>query len=729
MMEPQRGLRTRCRLPQTPDSKCDLQPPLSMTLQSGVRCGMLDFEMRRNVDMRRLFRSCQRHGWAVVMLVLLTAACARLPLALPPPDPIVEHGVTVRGVVAQLLLEPGRQGQPWRGLVLQGGPAAGLGPEYATGGIFIGMHTNPWLPSAQGPVWPAVGDELVIRGRPHVLSGRPALIEPTLILRLGQGIPPETVVPVLDVNPPADARDADAYWAAHHGRRGRVPAGALVQGYHLNDYGPLISAVTVIRDDLPWLADREGYARRVFRDAHPLDDQPGPQAVNGNGFRILLGDGGLKFQADDPDATLPPVRTFDRLMAPLEGVLLRSGARTWLHVDAPPVFAGGLEPDLNQPPPYAATPAHLRVAVYNIENLYDHRDDPFDPRDDVERDARGNPLPEGRRQNYVPATEAAYRGRLQGLATQIVRDLESPDVILLQEVEDQDIGTMTPEGLRVGTVDNRDGRPDVLQELAAEILRRGGPAYEAVADRAAADDRGIICAYLYRPDRLRPVTPEADHPVLSGEPRIGFDGAVLGYRYAPSNPRAINAWTTALGLVAPRAPQVFALEAQPGSGLVVPGSGRLYLINNHFKSRPQDFVAERRAQAALSAALAEALLRRDPGCAVIVGGDLNTFPRPDEPTPESPTDQLGALYEAGLVNLHDRQLADYPEGAYTYIFEGQAQTLDHVMVSPALDAALADVRVLHLNADYPPDPLRPDRRCSDHDPVVATFLAPVAVPE
>jgi uncharacterized protein len=57
-----------------------------------------------------------------------------------------------------------------------------------------------------------------------------------------------------------------------------------------------------------------------------------------------------------------------------------------------------------------------------------------------------------------------------------------------------------------------------------------------------------------------------------------------------------------------------------------------------------------------------------------------------------------------------------------YVFEGQAQTLDHQFVSRQLERDLEQVRVAHINADWPAD-FGGDgaRGASDHDPVVSRF--------
>lgn len=111
---------------------------------------------------------------------------------------------------------------------------------------------------------------------------------------------------------------------------------------------------------------------------------------------------------------------------------------------------------------------------------------------------------------------------------------------------------------------------------------------------------------------------------------------------------------------------------------------------------------------------------------MVYGGDLNVFPRPDDPiataADPTPSDQLGPLYEAGMRNLWDDLLADAPSSAYSYSFEGQAQTLDHLFVNGALHRDLVQMRAAHVNADWPADHAADGSRgSSDHDPQVARF--------
>jgi uncharacterized protein len=135
-----------------------------------------------------------------------------------------------------------------------------------------------------------------------------------------------------------------------------------------------------------------------------------------------------------------------------------------------------------------------------------------------------------------------------------------------------------------------------------------------------------------------------------------------------------------------------------------------------------------------ASALAVALHQAGPNARVVVGGDLNLYPRPDDPflPPAEPSDQLGPLYDGWLTHLWDRLVETAPASVYSHVYEGQAQTLDHLFVSPALLAGLVEVRAAHLNADWPkpepgdPPPAEnaPPRAASDHDPLVARFAFP-----
>jgi hypothetical protein len=311
-----------------------------------------------------------------------------------------------------------------------------------------------------------------------------------------------------------------------------------------------------------------------------------------------------------------------------------------------------------------------------------------------------------------------------------VNDLGGPDALLVQEVEDQDICA----ALICGGTNDADGMPDPLQDLAAAISAAGGPAYLAAYDRDGADDRGIVSAFLYRADRVQLLGPAGDDPILGPAPTVDYRGTPASYNTDAENPKVLNAVLppdvdrstgTDGNNVFTRPPQVGLFRFWRG-GVGAGVFQDLYLISNHFSSTPDARVGQRTEQSAYGAAIVTAIQAAYPDARVIFGGDLNVYPRPDDPFvpghPLHPSDQLGPLYEQGLTNLFDVLVAQNPSGAYSYVFQGQAQTLDQIFLSPSQGAELARVAMAHINSDWPADaPGDGGRGTSDHDPVVADF--------
>jgi predicted extracellular nuclease len=110
--------------------------------------------------------------------------------------------------------------------------------------------------------------------------------------------------------------------------------------------------------------------------------------------------------------------------------------------------------------------------------------------------------------------------------------------------------------------------------------------------------------------------------------------------------------------------------------------------------------AHRTEQAGTVSAFVRQILDADPGAGVIVLGDFNDFEN---------TQPLRALEEADLADL---VLRVPREQRYSYVYQGNSQVLDHVLVSEAL-ADNAEIDIVHVNADFPAA-----ERASDHDPII-----------
>ena len=272
------------------------------------------------------------------------------------------------------------------------------------------------------------------------------------------------------------------------------------------------------------------------------------------------------------------------------------------------------------------------------------------------------------------------------LGTQIVRNLRSPDIIALQEIQDEsgeaDDGATTATG--------------TLIALVHAIRAAGGPAY-AFFDIAPADGRpggapggNIRNAFLYNPDRLRLLSSRSLTPAVLAEAGV-------------------------------RDSLAFQMSRDPLEGLFQFRSGQIRVINNHLSSRfgstpvfgaVQPFVQagerERASQARALHDYAAHLLRVDPGLRLAMVGDMNTFEFSDE---------IAEVLAGAPSLLQSLWLLLPADDRYSYNYEGNSQVLDHVLVSHALRAG-AELDVVHLNADFP---ALPSATASDHDPLVSRF--------
>ena len=142
---------------------------------------------------------------------------------------------------------------------------------------------------------------------------------------------------------------------------------------------------------------------------------------------------------------------------------------------------------------------------------------------------------------------------------------------------------------------------------------------------------------------------------------------------------------------------------------------RLYAIANHFNSKGGDqpltgrfqpparsSEIQRHQQAMIEAGFVQQIRAIDPSANVVVLGDLNDFEF---------SETIHVLEAAGLADLYDTLPA---AERYSYVFEGNSQTLDHILVSgPLLNRSTLDV--VHVNAEFAD-------QASDHDPSVVRIV-------
>lgn len=369
--------------------------------------------------------------------------------------------------------------------------------------------------------------------------------------------------------------------------------------------------------------------------------------------------------ADDenfrPGGTTPPNDAGDSFAGPLVGVVDYSFSNFKLQLtQMPTVVSSGLARETTAVP----RDQELAVATYNVLNL-----------------------------SATPADAA----QTAALGEQIVNNLRSPDLIALQEMQDADGEADT------GTTD---GAP-VFQALIAAIQAAGGPTYEFRqidpennAD-GGAPGANIRVGFLFRTDRG-----------LSFIDRPGGDATTPTEVVAtPSGPQL----TLSPGRVDPQNEAWFLPEGtrKPLAGEFRFRGKKLFVIANHLKSKTQDdplfgrfqppqqvTVPQRVAQAEIVNDFVDEILEIDPNAYVIVLGDFNDFHF---------SDALEALKGGVLANL----METIPENdRYTFVFDGNGQTLDHILVSPQIAARSPDFDIVHVNIEFA-------EQVSDHDPSVA----------
>ena len=658
------------------------------------------------------------------------------------------QAVFIRGLVTQKFLARTAAGANQFGIFLQNTNSTADTDPNSSNGVFVFMGNFADIFRLYGGLSyiPAVGDEIVLRASVVEFFSLTELSSPRLVALTNTGLDPAIETPAEEAAPPDNLADAYRFWERREGMRFHLEADSHVIA--ARDVFPSTAdgEIWVIREDHPINDRANPYERLVYRDPHPLDDVgPAGSFDNGNGMRIMLSGHGLKALAADNTLLIAPARTYDTITNELTGSLYFAFSKYSIEVEQQPILVNGVDPALNAPPVVAVDGVEFATSDYNVENLYDRRDDPFDGCDFTGNLGCPGVVPPF---DYVPVSEAVYLAHLTDLAEQIAGPMHAPDLLMIQEAEDQDICTVTAGAMDCGLSNNRDGKPDTLQELALAILDAGGPTYDTAYDRDGADDRGIVSAFMFRVDTVELLPADADDPVLGDSPTVDYRGAALAYNTNVSNPKALNADlpddvdldTGFDGTnVFTRPPQVGHFRIwRDGIGTSV--FTDLYAISNHFSSTPDARVGQRTEQAAYNVAIVAAL--DEAGAErVITGGDFNVYPRPDDPfAPDQPygcnplpcstgpSDQLGPLYDAGLHNLWDTLVAEVPQSAYSYNFVGMVQTLDMQFATDSQFDDLVQVRAGHFNADFAADYDGDTARgASDHDPQVARWFTDVTI--
>ena len=282
--------------------------------------------------------------------------------------------VTVKGVVFEKTLQAiSNSSNTYKGFFLQNTAATRDADPNTSDGIFVFMSTSTTI----GSYTPAVGDEIILSGKVSEYYNMTELVAPFPVVSLIRtGVNIDSEIPPVVVNPPVAAADANRYWERLQGMRVQVPATSIVLGGR-SVFSPADAEVWLARSDSTVGQRIAPYTNRAFRDAHPLDDNYDAVNWDGNGYRILIGSLGIKNYWGDAQTLISPASTFDTLAQPATGGINYTFSKYRIEIDQPAVFSDGIDPAGNNPPAAIDRGTAYSIADYNLENVYDFRNNPF----------------------------------------------------------------------------------------------------------------------------------------------------------------------------------------------------------------------------------------------------------------------------------------------------------------------------------------------------------------
>ncbi|MFR0351838.1 endonuclease/exonuclease/phosphatase family protein [Streptomyces sediminimaris] len=369
--------------------------------------------------------------------------------------------------------------------------------------------------------------------------------------------------------------------------------------------------------------------------------------------------GRLQIQSLGASADFPVADVGDTLTGTTTGPMdyNQYGGYTLVANRIGPLVSGGLQRETTR----KQSRGELAVATYNVENL--------DPSD----------------------------GTFDQHAAAIVHNLRSPDIVSLEEIQDND-----------GAKDDGTVAADVtVNKLIDAIAAAGGPTYDwrsidPVDDQDGGQPGGNIRnVFLFNPHRVSFV----DRAGGDATTAVGVT-KVHGKAHLTASPGRIapadGAWTD---------------SRKPLAGEFVFRGRTVFVIGNHFASKGGDQAlhsryqpptrgseTQRHAQATLVNAFVKSILDVQKNADVVALGDMNDFEF-------SGTAKLlegdGALWSA-IKSLPKNE-------RYTYDYQGNEQVLDQILVSPSIRRGchLAYDSV-HINSEF-------HDQISDHDPQVLRF--------
>ncbi|MGK2859513.1 MAG: DUF7507 domain-containing protein, partial [Thermoanaerobaculia bacterium] len=344
----------------------------------------------------------------------------------------------------------------------------------------------------------------------------------------------------------------------------------------------------------------------------------------------------------------------------------------------------------------AATASEFTTASFNMQRFFDTVNDP----------GIGEPV----------LTAGAFDDRLDKASIAIRNHLQMPDIIGVSEMEN--LTTLQSVAARISADAITNAQPDPLYEAyLVEGNDVGGIDVGFLVKTAivsGATPRVEVVSVVQESAGTLFVNPDATTDLLNDRPPLVLE-AIIHHPSGASFPVTVIANH---------------LRSLNGVDDLTPGS-------NLWPTDGDRVRAKRQAQAEDLANIIQARQIADPAENIIVLGDFNAFDVNDgyghsmgviggTPVPDNETVVPGDgvdLVNPDLTNLVSLLPATE---RYSYSFDGQAQSLDHILINGALTSSTLARREEHarINADFP-ETARNDAtngiRLSDHDPIVSFY--------
>lgn len=486
------------------------------------------------------------------------------------------------------------------------------------------------------------------------------------------------------------------------------PAGSHDQLERLEGMRVAVSSLVVV-------APTTGSINEVNANATSNGVFQGVIAGNARAFR----EAGIQAPDPSPAGTIPPIPRFDgnpevirvdsdnlsgtsavdvqvgQVVSNLTGPLDYSFRRYTVLPETTLGASGSTTPTAVTTP----TTGEVSIASYNLQRFYDTTDDP----------AISEPI----------LTSVAYQRRLAKASAGIRQYLGMPDIVAVVEMEN--LAVLTDLAGRISADALAASQPDPLYQpyliagndvggIDVGFLVKTSPV-------AAATPRVLVNAVVQERAAALFSNPDSSTETLHDRPPLRLDAVV----------------NNAAGQIWPVTVIVNHLRSMNDIASMVPGSNGWGTVGERVR-------AKRFAQAADIAALVQSRQLAQPNENIVLVGDFNGFEVNDglvdllgtvsgSVVPDNQTAVPGdgiALVDPPLTLM---TLLEPAAQRYSYVFDGNAQVLDHALISQAVIGSTLAQRVerARINADFA-DVERGnanDVRLSDHDPLLL-YLPPTA---